>query len=115
MRESIQLSREIFSQQSFTPYRAEEIAPENNITSDKSLDEFIRQKADSAYHPSCTCKMGNDNMSVVDEQLRVHGVESLRIADASVMPSIISGNLNAATIMIAEKAADIILNKSRTY
>lgn len=80
------------------------------MQSDEAIDAFIRQKADSAYHPSCTCKMGKDSDStaVVDPQTKVIGTENLRVVDASIMPSIVSGNLNAPTIMIAEKAADII-------
>ncbi|KXJ05253.1 Choline dehydrogenase, mitochondrial, partial [Exaiptasia diaphana] len=78
---------------------------------DEEIDAFIRQYADTAYHPSCTCKMGDsdDNMAVVDNQGRVFGVENLRVIDSSIMPSIVSGNLNAPTIMIAEKMADCIL------
>lgn len=80
------------------------------MQSDKEIDAFVRAKADSAYHPSCTCKMGqpSDPTAVVDPQTRVIGVENLRVVDASIMPSVVSGNLNAPTIMIAEKAADII-------
>lgn len=78
--------------------------------SDAEIDAFVRQKADSAYHPSCTCKMGSasDSMAVVDPALRVYGLQGLRVVDASVMPSMVSGNLNAPTIMIAEKAVDAI-------
>jgi choline dehydrogenase-like flavoprotein len=76
--------------------------------SDEQLDHWIRQHADTVYHPVGTCRMGQDNMAVVDAQLRVHGVPGLRVVDASVMPRIVSGNTNAPTIMIAEKAADWI-------
>ena len=72
--------------------------------------EYIRSKAETAYHPSCTLKMGVDNMAVVDQKLKVHGVENLRVVDASVMPEITSGNLNAPTLMIAERASEFILN-----
>ena len=74
----------------------------------EQLDNIIRETGDTAYHPSCTNKMGVDQMSVVDEETRVHGIENLRVIDSSIMPDILSGNLNAGTIMIAEKAADII-------
>ncbi|KAK7115432.1 uncharacterized protein [Littorina saxatilis] len=113
MRESIRLSRELFAQKAFDPYRAEELAPGPNITSDKDLDEYNRNMADSAYHPSCTNKMGspNDPMTVVDPQTRVIGLEGLRVVDSSIMPSVVSGNLNGPTIMVAEKAADIMLGK----
>ncbi|XP_006018049.1 choline dehydrogenase, mitochondrial [Alligator sinensis] len=109
-RQCIKLSREIFAQKAFEKFRGPEIQPGSNIQSDEEIDTFIRQKADSAYHPSCTCKMGqsSDTGAVVDPQTKVIGIENLRVVDASIMPSIISGNLNAPTIMIAEKAADII-------
>ena len=81
-------------------------------TSDKDLDAFVRAKAESAYHPSSTCKMGQDDWAVVDPEGRVHGAERLRVIDASVMPSIVSGNLNAAVIMMAEKLADKIRGKT---
>ena len=75
------------------------------------MNEIIRNTADSAYHPSCSNKMGNDKFSVVDEKTKVHGINNLRVIDSSIMPDIISGNLNAATLMIAEKASDLILKK----
>ncbi|WP_119461963.1 choline dehydrogenase [Rhodospirillaceae bacterium SYSU D60014] len=113
MREGVRLTREIFAQKAFDPYRGPEMAPGSQVQSDADIDAFVRAKAESAYHPSCTCKMGTDSdpMAVVDGSMRVRGIESLRVVDASVMPSIVSGNLNAPTIMIAEKAADIILGK----
>ncbi|XP_051915412.1 choline dehydrogenase, mitochondrial [Hippocampus zosterae] len=109
-RECVKLSREIFAQKAFDPFRGAEVQPGPQIQSDADIDAFVRRKADSAYHPSCTCKMGSpsDPMAVVDSETRVFGVEGLRVVDASIMPSIVSGNLNAPTIMIAEKAADLI-------
>lgn len=85
----------------------------NNVVTDSQIDDFLRAKAETAYHPSCTCKMGpeTDPMAVVDNKGKVHGLERLRVIDSSIMPSIISGNLNAPTIMIAEKLADVILGK----
>ncbi len=110
MRESVKLSREIFAQPAFDEYRDVELAPGAEALTDAQLDAFVRAKSDSAYHPSCTCKMGSpdDSTAVVDERCRVIGVENLRVVDASIMPSVVSGNLNAPTIMVAERAADII-------
>lgn len=109
-RECVKLSREIFAQKAFDPFRGPEVLPGSHVQSDADIDAFVRQKADTAYHPSCTCKMGSpsDPMAVVDSNTRVLGLERLRVVDASIMPSIVSGNLNAPTIMMAEKAADII-------
>lgn len=109
-RHCVRLTREIFAQKALAPFRGKELQPGSHVQSDKEIDAFVRAKADSAYHPSCTCKMGqpSDPMAVVDPQTRVLGVENLRVVDASIMPSVVSGNLNAPTIMIAEKAADII-------
>nr|WP_218940295.1 choline dehydrogenase [Denitrobaculum tricleocarpae] len=109
MRDCVKLTREIFAQKAFEPYRGAELKPGPEVKTDAEIDAFVREKSDSAYHPSCTCKMGQDEMAVVDHTTRVHGVENLRVVDASIMPSIVSGNLNAPTIMIGEKAADIIL------
>lgn len=112
LRHCVRVSREILSQKAFEPFRRRELLPGSAVQSDTELDTFIRSNAESAYHPSCTTKMGspNDPTTVVDPELRVVGVDGLRVVDASIMPSIVSGNLNAATIMIAEKAADIILS-----
>jgi len=111
MREAVRVTREIFAQKAFDPYRGRELAPGPQGQSDAELDAFVRAKAESAYHPCGTCKMGTDNMAVVDGELRVRGLEGLRVVDASIMPSVVSGNLNAPTIMIAEKAADMILGR----
>ncbi len=110
-RAAVRLTREVFAQAAFDPYRGKELAPGADATSDADIDAFVRDNAESAYHPSCTCKMGEDDMAVVDGQTRVHGVERLRVVDASIMPTIVSGNLNAPTIMVAEKAADMILGR----
>ena len=112
MRAAVRLTREIFAQKAFDPYRGPEVAPGPDATSDADIDAFVRAKGESAYHPSCSCKMGLDSMAVVDGETRVHGVGGLRVVDASIMPSVVSGNLNAPTIMMAEKAADLILGKA---
>ena len=113
MRACVRLTREIFAQAPFDPYRGEELQPGAHVTDDAAIDAFIRDKVETAYHPSCSCRMGRaeDPMAVVDSQARVIGVEGLRVADASIMPSITTGNLNAPTIMLAEKAADHILGR----
>ena len=110
MRACVRLTREIFAQKAFDPYRGREIQPGAACVSDAAIDAFVRDHAESAYHPSCTCKMGarSDPTAVVDPETRVIGVEGLRVVDSSIMPSITNGNLNAPTIMIAEKAADMI-------
>jgi choline dehydrogenase len=113
MRACVRLTREIFAQPAFDPFRGREILPGSQVQSDAAIDEFIRQQVQSAYHPSCSCRMGSvdDPLAVVDPQTRVIGVEALRVVDSSIMPSITNGNLNAPTIMLAEKAADHILGK----
>ena len=88
-----------------------EISPGFDKQNDKELDEVIRNKSETAYHPSCSNKMGLDSMAVVNPETKVYGINNLRVVDSSIMPDIISGNLNAATIMIAEKASDLILGK----
>lgn len=107
-RDGIRLTREIINQPALDPYRGRELSPGVSVQSDAELDEFIRNHAETAFHPSCSCKMGSDDMAVVDGQGRVHGMEGLRVVDASIMPLIITGNLNATTIMMAEKIADRI-------
>jgi choline dehydrogenase len=113
MRACVRLTREVFAQSAFDRYRAREIQPGADVQTDEQIDEFVRQKVESAYHPSCSCRMGdaNDPMAVVDPETRVRGLEAFRVVDSSIMPSITTGNLNAPTIMLAEKAADHILGK----
>jgi choline dehydrogenase len=114
MRACVRLTREIFAQHAFDRYRGREIQPGAVVQSDAEIDAFVRDKVESAYHPSCTCKMGAvaDPAAVVDNQARVIGMQGLRVVDSSIMPSITTGNLNAPTIMVAEKAADHIRGKS---
>ncbi|HLQ85190.1 MAG TPA: choline dehydrogenase [Salinisphaeraceae bacterium] len=109
-RAAIRITREIARQPALEPYLGDEIMPGKNATSDADLDAFVRQYAQTAYHPSCSNKMGpaSDGMAVVDGQGRVHGLEGLRVIDSSIMPLIPTGNLNAPTIMMAEKLADTL-------
>ena len=106
---AVRIARSIFAASSFDPYRGPEFLPGPHIQTDEEIEAFIRQHAETIYHPVGTCKMGHDAASVVDPQLRVRGVQGLRVVDASVMPTLIGGNTNAPTLMIAEKAADMIL------
>jgi len=112
-RTSIRLTREIFGQEAFAPYRGKEIQPGDSVQSDEALNDFIREHVESAYHPCGTCKMGakDDPLAVVDPECRVIGVEGLRVADSSIFPQITNGNLNAPSIMVGEKASDHILGK----
>ena len=105
----IKQGREILAAAAFKPWLGEERLPGAAMLSDAELEEFIRTTAETEYHPVGTCKMGSDPMAVVDERLRVRGIERLRVIDASIMPALVSGNTNAPTIMIAEKAAEMIL------
>jgi choline dehydrogenase len=107
-RDAIRITREIMRQPALSRYRGRELNPGETLTSDSEIDAFVRATAETAYHPSCSCKMGNDDMAVVDGEGRVHGMEGLRVVDASIMPQITTGNLNAPTIMMAEKIADRI-------
>jgi choline dehydrogenase len=113
-RRCIRLTREIFGQAAFDPYRGRELSPGSQVESDEALDGFIREHAESAYHPCGTCRMGagGDPMSVVDPECRVIGVEGLRVADSSIFPRVTNGNLNAPSIMTGEKAADHILGRT---
>jgi len=113
MRACVRLTREIFQQPAFAPWRGREIKPGADCITDEAIDAFIAEHVESALHPSCTCKIGDpgDPMAVVDPELKVIGVDALRVIDSSVMPSITTGNLNAPTIMIGEKGADLVLGK----
>ncbi|MBP0049138.1 choline dehydrogenase [Marinobacterium sp. AK62] len=110
-RDCVRLTREIINQPAMDAYRGAEIQPGEEVTTDEQIDAFVRQAVESAYHPSCSCKMGTDDLSVVDPQTRVQGIENLRVVDSSIFPTIPNGNLNAPTIMVAERAADLIRGK----
>ena len=109
-RACIRLTREIIAQPAFDRYRGPEIQPGEHVRSDEAIDAWVRANAESAYHPSCTCKIGGDDdvMAVLDSECRVRGIDCLRVVDSSVFPTITNGNLNAPTIMAAERAADLI-------
>lgn len=109
--EGIKLALEIMDQKPLRALTKGGVTPPTKGDSDEAIAEHIRRRVETVYHPVGTCKMGSDEMAVVDEQLRVHGIEGLRVVDASVMPTIVSGNTNAPVIMIAEKAADLILSQ----
>ncbi|WP_272642196.1 choline dehydrogenase [Marinomonas mediterranea] len=113
-RDTIRLSREILQQPALDKFREDEIQPGMDVQSDEEIDRWVKDNVESAYHPSCTCKMGSDNdpMAVLDENLAVRGLQNLRVVDSSIFPTITNGNLNAPTIMVAERAADIILGKN---
>lgn len=110
--EAIKRTREIMTQPAFDEFRGEELAPGKKVQTDDEILDFVASEGESAYHPSCTCKMGYDDMSVVDAELKVHGVKGLRVVDASIMPNVTNGNIYAPVMMIAEKAADIILGNA---
>jgi len=107
----LKVARKITSAPSMEPYIIDEYVPGYQFETDEQLTDAVRQHSQTIYHPAGTCKMGNDSSAVVDSQLRVHGIGNLRVVDASIMPEIVSGNTNAPTIMIAEKASDLILGK----
>ncbi len=110
MRAGVRLTREVLAQKALDPYRGEEVYPGPQVQSDEAIDAWVREALETCYHPVGTCKMGKDSdaMAVVDGELRVHGLEALRVVDASIMPTIVSGNTNAPTIAIAERASDMI-------
>ena len=116
LREAVTIGRDVVAQVALDPYRDAELAPGPDVRGDAAIDAWVRQTAETIYHPIGTCKMGaeGDPMAVVDGQLRVRGIAGLRVVDASVMPSLVSGNTNAPTIMIAEKAADMIRGIAKT-
>ncbi|HWU81804.1 MAG TPA: choline dehydrogenase, partial [Caulobacter sp.] len=108
IREGVRIARETVAQSAFDPYRDAEYAPGKDVRGDAELDAWIRAKAETIYHPVGTCRMGKDGASVVDAELRVRGVDGLRVVDASIMPTLVGGNTNAPTVMIAERAAELI-------
>ncbi len=111
MRACVRLTRELAAQGAFDPFRGPEVDPGPDVNTDAEIDAYARANAASAYHPCGTCRMGRDDGAVVDPELRVRGIDALRVVDASIMPSITSGNLNAPVMMLAEKAADLILGR----
>jgi choline dehydrogenase len=113
MLRGVRLARRILAARAFDAYRGAEIVPGRDVLSDDDLRHFIRNKAETIYHPVGTCKMGCDPQAVVDAQLRVHGLSGLRVVDASIMPLLVGGNTNAPTVMIAEKASDMIRAERR--
>lgn len=110
--EAIAIARSILNQPAFSPFSGGEISPGPGVSTDDEVLDWVRRDAETAYHPSCTCKMGTDRMSVVDPlTMRVHGVSGLRVVDASAMPYVTNGNIYAPVMMMAEKAADLILGR----
>jgi choline dehydrogenase len=111
--EGLKILRKILHAPALAPYVVEEVDPGNKVTSDEALLAYCRARGTTIYHPTSTCRMGNDPLAVVDQRLRVRGIEGVRVIDASVMPDLVSGNTNAPVIMIAEKASDMILQDER--
>jgi choline dehydrogenase len=107
--EAMRITRRIMTASPMRDIASDEIAPGVNVETDDELLDWIKKNAETTYHPVGTCKMGSDPMAVVDDQLRVHGMQGLRVADASIMPTLTSGNTNAPSIMIGEKASRMIL------
>ena len=106
--EGVRIARKVFRQKPLDAFRAEEFSPGVHRSSDEDIAAFIRETAVTVHHPACTCRMGEDELAVVDPQLRVRGIEHLRVVDASVMPDLVSGNINACVLAIAERASDLI-------
>jgi choline dehydrogenase len=111
--EALKVLRKILNAPALKPFVVEEVDPGTKVATDVELLDFCRQRGSTIYHPTSTCRMGNDALAVVDQRLRVRGLEGLRVVDGSVMPDLVSGNTNAPIIMIAEKASDMILEDAR--
>lgn len=111
-RAGLRWTREIFAQPALDEYRGKEVSPGPDVQTDEQIDQWLAETAETAYHPAGSCRMGTDDMAVVDPECRVHGVRNLRVVDSSIMPTVTNGNLNAPTIMIGEKAADHILGRT---
>jgi choline dehydrogenase len=112
MRDGFKIMRDILAQPAFDPHRGPPIAPDKALKTDDEIDAFIAANASTVFHPVGTCRMGLHDDAVVDEALRVRGIEGLRVADASVMPRLVSSNTHAPTVMIAERAADMMLGEA---
>src|ERR1700689_1407082 len=111
--EGLKILRKILHAPALAPFVVEEVDPGNKVSSDEELLAYCRRRGSTIYHPTSTCRMGSDPLAVVDQRLRLRGIEGLRVVDASVMPDLVSGNTNAAIIMIAEKASEMILRDAR--
>ncbi len=111
--EGLKILRKILQAPALSPYVTEEVDPGTKVSSDEELLNYCRRRGSTIYHPTSTCRMGSDPLAVVDQRLRVRGIEGLRVVDGSIMPDLVSGNTNAAIIMIAEKASDMILEEAR--
>ena len=107
---AVRIAQSVMTAPAMVPMRVTELAPGRSRTTDDEILDWVREVAETTLHPVGTCKMGVDAMAVVDARLRVHGIGGLRVADASIMPALTSGNTNAPSIMIGEKAADMVLN-----
>ena len=106
---AVRIARAIMTAPAMSPFQVSEIVPGADRTTDDEILDWVKKAAETTYHPVGTCKMGSDPMAVVDAQLRVHGISGLRVVDASIMPTITSGNTNAPSYMIGERAAQFIL------
>jgi choline dehydrogenase len=111
-RRCLRLTREIVAQPAFDRFRGEEIAPGKDVRKDDEIDAWVRETMESTYHPCGTCRMGEDRMATVDSELKVHGITGLRVIDSSVFPSEPNANLNAPTIMLAERAAEMVRGRT---
>jgi choline dehydrogenase len=111
--EGLKILRKILQAPALSPYVVEEVDPGAKISTDEELLKYCRQRGSTIYHPISTCRMGNDPLAVVDQRLRVRGIEGLRVVDGSIMPDLVSGNTNAPIVMIAEKASDMILQDAQ--
>ena len=110
--DGVQMVRNLMNTTALDAFRGAEEAPGKDIQGDTAMLDWIRRTAETTYHPTGTCRMGSTDRNVVDERLRVHGIDGLRIADASIMPTLVSGNTNAACLMIGEKGADMVLEEA---
>ena len=110
---AVKVGRKILNAKVFDDYREREVKPGVDVQSDKEIEQFVREHAETVYHPVGTCKMGKDTMAVVDERLKVHGVQNLRVADASIMPNLIGGNTNVPSMVIGLKAAQMMLEDNK--